>query len=139
MIRVLAAIIACAPASVFAETLTAARLVRPNTVLSAADLVLSDTVVPGALTSGATVVGMEARVTLYPGHAIRPEDVGPAALIERNQTVTLIYQSGGLLIAAEARSLSRGAAGDVVKAINLSSRTTVTGRVLPNGTIAVSF
>jgi flagella basal body P-ring formation protein FlgA len=128
-----------APAGATAETLTAARLLRPGTVISAADLEMTDAVVPGAIGAGKTIVGMEARVTLYPGHPIRPDDIGPAALVERNQPVVLVYRRGALTIYADARALSRGAAGDVVRAMNLSSRTTVHGRVEPDGTIAVSF
>lgn len=124
---------------VAADTLTAARLVRANTVISAADLAVSDAEIPGALGADTDILGLEARVTLYPGHPIRPQDVGPAALIERNQQVVLIYRSGGLTILAEARSLSRGAVGDTIRAMNLSSRTTVFGRVEPDGSVSVSF
>ena len=122
-----------------ADTLTAARLVRANTVISAADLAVSDAEIPGALGADTDILGLEARVTLYPGHPIRPQDVGPAALIERNQQVVLVYRSGGLTILAEARSLSRGAVGDTIRAMNLSSRTTVFGRVEPDGSVSVSF
>jgi flagella basal body P-ring formation protein FlgA len=122
-----------------ADTLTAARLVRANTVISAADLAVSDAEIPGALGADTDILGLEARVTLYPGHPIRPQDVGPAALIERNQQVVLVYRSGGLTILAEARSLSRGAVGDTIRAMNLSSRTTVFGRVEADGTVSVSF
>jgi flagella basal body P-ring formation protein FlgA len=124
---------------VAADTLTAARLVRANSVISAADLAVSDAEIPGALAPDADILGLEARVTLYPGHPIRPQDVGPAALIERNQQIVLVYRTGGLTILAEARSLSRGAVGDTIRAMNLSSRTTVFGRVEPDGTVSVSF
>lgn len=124
---------------VAADTLTAARLVRANTVISAADLAVSDAEIPGALGADTDIEGLEAKVTLYPGHPIRPQDVGPAALIERNQQVVLVYRNGGLTILTEARSLSRGAVGDTIRAMNLSSRTTVFGRVEPDGTVSVSF
>lgn len=130
------AVLLVAPA--WAETLTAARMVRANTVISSEDLALSPASTPGALGGGADIVGLEARVTLYPGLPIRPEHVGPAALVERNQPVTLVFRRGGLLIVAEARALSRGAAGDFVRVMNLASRTTVTGRVQPDGSVAVS-
>lgn len=121
-----------------ADTLTAARLIRPHAIIAPADLAIAETDIPGALSGDADIVGMEAKVTLYPGHPIRPEEIGPAALIERNQPVVLVYRNGGLTILAEARSLSRGAVGDVVRAMNLSSRSTVFGRVEPDGTISVS-
>jgi flagella basal body P-ring formation protein FlgA len=139
MIRILTLMLALMPLAASADTLTAARLIRANTVIAPADLALSTAEVPGALAGDADVVGLEARTTLYPGHPIRPRDVGAPALVERNQAVVLVYRSGGLTIMAEARSLSRGAVGDVVRAMNLASRTTVFGRVEPDGSVAVSF
>lgn len=138
MIRPVLVFLSFGASSALADTLTAARLVRANTVISPADLTVSDMTVPGALNSDADIIGMEARSTLYPGHPIRPEDIGPAALVERNQTVVLVYRKDGLTILADARSLSRGAVGDVVRTINLSSRTTVFGRVEPDGRVAVT-
>lgn len=139
MIRMSTMLFCVIGTAALADTLTAARLVRANTVIVAADIAMSDVLIPGALGNDAQVVGLETRVTLYPGHPIRPEDVGPPALVERNQSVILVYRRGGLTILAEARSLSRGAVGEVVKAINLSSRTTVVGLVQPDGTVSVSF
>lgn len=52
--------------------------------------------------------------------------------------VTLRYAANGLSIAAEGRALARGGEGDLLKVMNLSSRTIVTGRVAANGTIDVS-
>lgn len=129
------ALLAC-PAS--AETLTAARLVRPMTIISADDLSVSETDVPGALGSDAQILGLEAKTTLYPGHPIRPQDVGPPALVERNQLVMVVYKSGALTISAEARALSRGGVGEVIRVMNLTSRKTVSGRIEPDGTVAVS-
>ena len=121
-----------------AETLTAARVVRPNAIITSGDVAVGAVGVPGALAADADIIGMEAKTTLYPGRPIMPAHVGPAALVERNQPITLIFRQGGLTIFADARALSRGAVGDVVRVMNLSSRTTVSGRVLPNGRVEVS-
>jgi len=76
-------------------------------------------------------------VVLYAGRPIRPGDVGPPALIERNQIVTLHYRSGPLTIAAEARALGRAAAGEEVRVMNLASRSTVTGTVTETGGVVI--
>lgn len=139
MIRLAVIIFALSAPAAPADTLTVVRLVRANAVIAATDLAVSASMVPGALAGDVDIAGLEAKVTLYPGQPIRPGDIGPAALVERNQRVRLVYRKGGLAIFAEARSLSRGAPGDVVKAINLSSRTTVFGLVEADGTVSVSF
>lgn len=137
MIKVATILLMFGCGTAFADTLTTTRLVRANTVISAPDVAVSKSKVPGALSSDIDIVGLEARTTLYPGHPIRPNDVGPPALVERNQPVVIVYKSGGLTIYADARSLSRGAVGEIVKAMNASSRTTVFGRVAPDGTVLV--
>ena len=125
------------PAPGHADTLTATRLVRPQSIIAPADLGIIPQDVPGALRGDEDIVGLEARITLYPGRPILPDHVGPAALIERNQPVVVFFRNGGLTIAADGRALSRGAEGDVVRVMNLSSRHTVSGRVQPDGSVIV--
>ncbi|SFD09982.1 flagellar basal body P-ring formation chaperone FlgA [Tropicimonas isoalkanivorans] len=120
-----------------AQTLVAAHTIRSHAVLSSEDLSTIEDSVAGALRSPAEAVGMEARVVLYAGRPIHPEDIGPPAAIERNETVTLLYRFGGLTITAEGRSLARAAAGETVRAMNLESRATVTGMVDASGQIFV--
>ncbi len=76
-------------------------------------------------------------MALYPGRAIRAEDIGAPAVIERNQVVQLIYQSAGLEILTDGRAMGRGAVGEVLRVMNLSSRSTVVGTVRPDRSILV--
>lgn len=126
------------PIPALADTLTAARVIRANSVIELTDIVVADASIPGALTNTNDVIGKEARVTLYPGRPIMPSHIGPAALVTRNQSVTLVYMQGGLSIATEGRALSRGGVDDTVRVMNLESRTTVIGQVRADGTIQVS-
>ena len=120
-----------------AETLVAARTVRAQAILTPADLAVVERTIPGTLTQADEAIGLEARVVLYAGRPIRQGDVGPPAIIERNQIVTLLFRRGNLTIAAEARALGRAGAGDVLRVMNLTSRTTVSGIVRSDGTVAV--
>lgn len=69
---------------------------------------------------------------------IRLTDVGPPAIIDRNQIVPLIFERAGLRINSEGRSLMRAGPGDIIRVMNLSSRLTVTGKVQPDGRVTVS-
>lgn len=120
-----------------AESLIATRVIRAQTVLSASDMTLVAAEIDGALSDPAEALGLEARVTLYPGRAIRGSDIGPPAMVERNQLVTLIYRAGGLGITTEGRALARGGTGDVIRVMNLASRMTVAGRVAADGSVQV--
>lgn len=121
-----------------AESLVAARNIRPESVLTAADILLVPETIAGAADHPDLAIGMEARVAIYAGRPIRPEDLGPPALVLRNQIVALSYALGALAIRAEGRALDRGGVGDLVRVMNLSSRTTVKGVVGPDGLIHVA-
>ena len=120
-----------------AESLVASHTIRSRTIISAEDVQLVEEHLPGALTDPSRAIGMEARVVLYAGRAIRAEDLAPQAVIERNQIVTLIFHRGGLAISTDGRSLARAAAGERVRVMNLQSRSTVSGTVSPEGHVIV--
>lgn len=133
--RLLALLLLALPSLASAETLVAARTIRSQSVLAPTDLALVAGDIAGSLTHSDQAIGMEARVVLYAGRPIRPEDIGPAALVIRNQTVTILFRRGTLVITAEGRSLGRGAVGERILAMNLGSRSTVSGIVGADGLI----
>jgi flagella basal body P-ring formation protein FlgA len=137
MLRMLLLLAMAGPAA--AESLVATRTIRARTLVLPDDVVLVSTELPGALSDPAAAVGLEAKVAIYPGKPLHPGDLGPPTLVERNQTVTLIYLAGGLAISTEGRALARGAEGDEVRVMNLGSRNTVTGRVGPDGEVYVGW
>ncbi|PVA09696.1 flagella basal body P-ring formation protein FlgA [Pelagivirga sediminicola] len=130
-------LLVAAPAT--ADTVLAARTIRAQTLITAQDLVVKDVDVVGAISDPALIAGQEARVALYAGRPIRPGDVGPPALVERNQIIALVYDQSGLSITAEGRSLSRAGPGETVRVMNMSSRITVSGQVMPDGRVHVSY
>lgn len=135
MWRVLLLCLAALPA--LAESVVATRTIRAKAVITPEDLTVVSAVLPGALTDPEAALGLEARVAIYAGKPVRPGDLAPPALIERNQLVTLFYLAGSLAISAEGRALARGSEGDVVRVMNLASRNTITGRVGPDGAVYV--
>ena len=135
--RALVFLFVLAPQTTVADSLIAARTLQARSVLVAADVVLVAADLPGALTSSDLAVGQETRVAIYAGRPILAAALGPAALVLRNQTVWLIYQSSGLTISTEGRALDRGAEGDRIKVMNLTSRATVTGVIGPGGAVHV--
>lgn len=137
MWRALLVILLAQPA--FAESVVATRTIRAKSVITAQDLTTVSAALPGALTDPAEALGLEARVAIYAGKPVRAGDLGPPALVDRNQLVSLVFLSGGLAISAEGRSLGRGSEGDLVQVMNLASRNTVTGRVGPDGAVYVGW
>lgn len=121
-----------------ADMVIATRTIRAQSVIMPGDLTMADGDMPGAVEDTAQIVGQEARVAIYAGRPVRLSDIGPPAVIERNQLVPLVFQKNGLQITAEGRSLSRAAPGERVRVMNLSSRHTVSGWVAPDGTVFVA-
>jgi len=123
--------------SSWADTLVPVRTIRAKQIIYAEDLTYKPVDVAGAFSDPANLIGQEARVSLYAGRPIRPGDVGPPAIVDRNDLIMLKFRRGGLLISTEGRSLGRGSEGDIIRVMNLASRTTLSGRISADGSIEV--
>lgn len=137
MLRLLVLLLTVTPA--FADSVVATRTLRAQTLITPGDLTLVAANLPGALQDPAAALGLETRVAIYAGRPVRAEDLGPPTLVQRNQRVTLVYRSGALAISTEGRALDRASAGEMARALNLASHTTVSGRVGPDGAIYVGW
>lgn len=126
----------CAPPA-FADSLVATRTIRAQTELRAEDMTSVEMEIPGALSDPSAAIGQEARVVIYAGKPILSQELGPSAIIERNQIIPLAYSAGGLSILTEGRALSRGGVGDVIDVMNLASRSKVNGQIGPDGVVRV--
>jgi flagella basal body P-ring formation protein FlgA len=124
--------------SALADSVVPTRTIRAHSIISATDVMLRAGTAPAGFDQIADVVGQEARVILYPGRPIRFEDIGPPAIVDRNQLVRMTFFAHGLEIVTEGRALERGAAGDYLRIMNLSSRATIIGKVQTDGSIHVS-
>jgi flagella basal body P-ring formation protein FlgA len=125
----------CAP--VHADIVVSNRTLRAGDVFKIQDLRVIEGQNTGGFDQVADVVGQEARTALYPNRPILVTQVGPPALIERNQVVQVRFAGSGLSISTEGRALERGGLGDRIRFMNLTSRATLFGVVQSDGQIAV--
>lgn len=122
----------------FADSIVAARNIRPYEVLTADMLLAVPDSVDGAAIHADQLLGMEASVALFSGRTIMLSQVAPPAVVERNAIVPLIFTKGALSIEVEGRALGRGSVGERIRAMNLQSKTSLTAIVQPNGTLLVT-
>lgn len=122
---------------VVADTVVASRSIRANAIITETDVALSAEKMPNGFARIGDVVGQEARVVLYAGRPILLDDIGPPAIVTRNQIVRVRFRGVGLNITTEGRALERGAVGDRVRIMNLTSRATVFGQVQEDGSVQV--
>lgn len=127
----------CLGTDAFAELVVPTRTIRANAIITEVDVATKSGQVANAFDQAADVIGQEAKTTLYAGRPIRFDDVGPPALVTRNQIVLLRFETAGLVISTEGRSLERGGIGDRVRIMNLSSRATLFGQIQADGSVHV--
>lgn len=121
-----------------ADAVVALKTIRANTILTEQDVAINPAMQGIGVTEISDVVGLETRVVLYAGRPIRLDYLGPPALVRRNQMVPLVFSQSGLSISTAGRALDRGAAGETIRVMNMSSRSTLFGKILPNGSVDVS-
>lgn len=135
--RLLAFIAALAAGPVAADTVIALRTIRPKVVIGPADVGLGPGVISGAASRLEDVIGRQTRVAIYKDAPILDGDTTAPTLVERNQLVPIVFLAGPLVIAAEGRALEPGGQGDRIRIMNTSSRATVTGLVMADGSVTV--
>jgi len=81
---------------------------------------------------------MQARKQLRAGQALKIADLAKPDLVQRDQSVTLIYESVGLYLTIRGKALEGGTEGDVVNVLNLQSKRTVAGVVVGRGQVSIS-
>jgi len=69
--------------------------------------------------------------------AAQTADLAKPDLVQRDQTVTLTFQSAGLYLTIRGKALDNGTEGDVVNVLNLQSKRTVSGTVIGRGQVAI--
>lgn len=83
-------------------------------------------------------VGFAARTALQPGRPLRVADLMKPELVQRNETVTLVYEVPGIVLTVRGKAIDGGAEGDVISVLNEQSKRTVQGVVVGPGRVIVS-
>lgn len=83
--------------------------------------------VPGRQVSSKTIldpqaiIGMTPRRTVVAGTPLAADDLTAPQIIQRGQTVLMVYKSGPLILTAQGKALENGAKGDLVRVVNSST------------------
>jgi flagellar basal body P-ring formation protein FlgA len=83
-------------------------------------------------------VGMAARSAMQPGRPLRIADLMKPEVVQRNETVTLVYQVPGITLTVRGKATEGGAEGDVISVLNEQSKRTVQGVVAGPGRVVIS-
>lgn len=77
------------------------------------------------ITDETAIIGATPRRMLVAGEPVRKVDIEAPKLIERGQSVTVIYAAGGLNLTVKGKALESGAEGDQVRVLNVTSNKTL--------------
>ena len=83
-------------------------------------------------------VSFAARNSLQPGRPLRVVDLTKPDLVQRNETVTLVYEVPGITVTVRGKAADGGAEGDTVSVLNEQSKRTVQGIIIGPGRVLVS-
>lgn len=82
-------------------------------------------------------LGMQMRRPMRAGQSLHVSDLTKPDLVQRDQSVTIIYQTAGIYLTSRGKALDNGAEGDVVNVLNPQSKRTVTGVVSGRGQVTI--
>ena len=123
------------------EATVLARNVERNEILKSSDLMVERRPKAEVGSDPAVrdrAVGMQARRQLRAGQAVRTADLIKPDLVQRDQSVTLIYDAPGIYLTMRGKALDNGAEGDVVTVMNLQSKRTLSGTVSGRGQVSIT-
>jgi flagellar basal body P-ring formation protein FlgA len=95
--------------------------------------------VGGDAASRDKAVGMQMRRPMRASQPLKAADLVKPDLVQRDQNVTLIYQTAGLYLTTRGKALDNGTEGDTVSVLNPQSKRTITGVVTGRGQITIEI
>jgi flagella basal body P-ring formation protein FlgA len=127
-----------------AETLETATLVRTmarGEIVRQADVVIErrpKAEVAGEPITTEQVVGFALKRALRSGQAIRQADLMKPEVVQRNETVIIVYEVPGIFLTVRGKALEAGAAGDLISVLNVQSNRTVQATVTGPGRVTIA-
>jgi flagellar basal body P-ring formation protein FlgA len=92
----------------------------------------------GGIANVADAIGLAARHELHPGLPLHAADLTKPEVVQRNDTVTIVYQAPGLVLTLRGVAQEGGAIGDSIGVLNAESKRVVQAQVTAPGRVTVS-
>ena len=91
------------------------------------------------LTDKNEIIGLIAKHNIKADTSIKEWMIGKAPVVVRGDIVTIMAESGNLMVTVPGKVLTKGFPGDVVKVQNLMSKKEIVAKVVNQSTVAVAF
>jgi flagella basal body P-ring formation protein FlgA len=125
-----------------ADSVTLLRSLARGEILRSSDVVLEKR--PRRAVGGDSVgslgqaVGRAARQPLRAGQMLRQSDLTKPELVQRNDTVLIVYEAPGITLTLRGKAIDGGGEGDTIGVLNLQSKRTIQAVVSGPGRVVVS-
>jgi flagella basal body P-ring formation protein FlgA len=130
---------ALAPANASIRVVVPVRDIARGEVLASSDLTFGTAtgtaLMSGTVTSLDAATGMEARRVLRAGETLSAADLRRPVVVNKGQTVTMIFEAPGVELTAMGRAISEGGIGDTVTVQNPASFRMINAVVTGAGTV----
>jgi flagellar basal body P-ring formation protein FlgA len=90
------------------------------------------------VTDANLVIGMQARHPLLPNQPLNTADLMKPEIVQRADTVTIVYQAPGITLTLRGQAQDAGALGDTISVLNIESKRVVSGVITGPDRINVS-
>ena len=114
----------------------------PGDVISRADIAFvampGDRLGTNTVTEIEQILGLAARRGLRAGTPVRVNDLQQPVMVKKNSLVQLRYDTAYMQLSTQGRALDSGAAGEVVRVMNLRSKVIIQGTVSGDGMVRVT-
>ncbi|MFN3658945.1 MAG: flagellar basal body P-ring formation chaperone FlgA [Pseudolabrys sp.] len=123
------------------DVVTVLRRIERGAVLKETDVAIErhprNSVGRDAITDRSQAIGLAARTELQPGRPLRGAELKKPELVQRNDTVTMIYEVPGIMLSVRGKAMESGAEGDTIAVLNEQSKRTVHGVVVGPGHVVI--
>jgi flagella basal body P-ring formation protein FlgA len=125
------------------ETVAAVAVAHPverGEVLKASDLVTMRRPKTGdvSIAAIADAIGLAARHALRPDQPLHAADLMKPELVQRNDTVTIVYEAPGLMLTLRGQAQDSGGLGDSIGVLNVETKRKVQGVISGPGRVTVN-
>ncbi len=124
------------------ETAVLVRAVAQGEVLKPSDLALErrpkSEFTAQTLTTLEQAVGQASRRALRAGLVLRQGDLMKPELVQRHETVTIVYEVPGIVLTVRGKAMDPGAMGDVINVLNIQSKRTIQATVTGPGRVVAT-
>jgi len=123
------------------DAVTLARPIARGEIIKQADVIVQRR--PRAEVNGTAItdinvaIGLAARNALQPDRPLRAGDLMKPEMVQRNESVTLVYQVPGIMLTVRGKASEGGSEGDVITVLNEQTKRPVQGVVAGPGHVVV--